>query len=297
MRNLLIGNGLNLTNYKENSFLHSSNIYNRFIQNLHSYWDIICKLVYQNEMDINTLIYRLDPSDGIEKLAGIVFQYIYDNVILNEKFIRNYSYRLVEILGEISIKSIFFEDNIFKVPKIEDKYINKILNEYDKVFSLNYIEDWDKNNKVKYLHGNLRKYINSFSDIGSSVLSNNKDYILFKATEYKKIDFRDIVFMPTNDIISKYNYIIEGLNPGDDLFPADDLFPYEGRDIYKELDNLNNIDIFGMSPDGDDAIINKLKNIKDIKIYVFEMKTKEIEKWKNYGIKAEFIDSGKFIKV
>lgn len=30
MKNLLIGNGLNLTNYKENSFLESNEIYDRF---------------------------------------------------------------------------------------------------------------------------------------------------------------------------------------------------------------------------------------------------------------------------
>lgn len=295
MRNLLIGNGLNLTNYEENAFLRADNIYDRFIENLTTYWNIINKIVYQSKMDLGELIQKLDCKTGIEKLAGITFQYIYDKITSKREFTWNDAYRLVEILGEISIKSIFFKEDKFFIPQISNEYKNKIEKSYDNIFTLNYIEDWDEQGIVQYLHGNLKKYVSTYSDIGSSVLSNNKDYCDFKTNEYKKIDFKDIVFMPTNEIVNKFNYIIQGLHPRDNLYPADDLFPYDGRDIYKELDALENIDIFGMSPDGDESVIDRIKNIKNKKIYVYKLNEKEIKKWKNYGIEGSFIDSSKFL--
>lgn len=295
MKNLLIGNGLNLTNYKENSFLEPNEIYDRFIKNLTDYWNVINRLVYQNEMNLEKLIKQLCSKEGIEENAGKVFRYIYHEITLKGEFSWNDSYRLVEILGEIAIKSIFFKEKVFLIPKITDEYINKITTNYDNVYTLNYIEDWDKNENLNYLHGNLKKYINSYCDIGSKVLSNNAEYCKFKTNDYIKIDFKDIIFMPINDIINKYNYIVEGLYPRNNLYPADDLFPYAGRDIYKNLEQLDNIDIFGMSPYGDEAIIDKIKNIKNKNIYVYKLNNNEINKWMSYGIKNCFIDSEEFL--
>ena len=295
MKNLLIGNGLNLTNYKENSFLEPNEIYDRFIKNLTDYWNVINRLVDQNEMNLEKLIKQLCSKEGIEENAGKVFRYIYHEITLKGEFSWNDSYRLVEILGEIAIKSIFFKEKLFLIPKITDEYINKITTNYDNVYTLNYIEDWDKKENLNYLHGNLKKYINSYCDIGSRVLSNNAEYCKFKTNDYIKIDFKDIIFMPINDIINKYNYIVEGLYPRNNLYPADDLFSYGGRDIYKNLEQLDNIDIFGMSPYGDEAIIDKIKNIKNKNIYVYKLNNNEINKWMSYGIKNCFIDSEEFL--
>lgn len=295
MRNLLIGNGLNLTNYEENNFLISENIYLRFIKNLNDYWNIMNELVALNNIDLEKLLLILNKNDGIEKLAGKVFQYFYNEITLRRNFSWNDGYRLIEILGEISIKSIFFKNDNFLIPKIANEYKNKIEKTYNNVFTLNYIEDWDECGIVKYLHGNLIQYVTDYCDIGSNILSHNKKYSNFKANEYKKIDFKDIVFMPTNDYINKYNYIVKGLYPRDDLFPADDLFTYGGRDIYKDLNELENIDIFGMSPDGDEAIIKKISKIKDKRIYVYKLNKDEINKWKSYNIDDCFIDSSKFL--
>lgn len=295
MKNLLIGNGLNLTNYEENAFLKPKEIYIRFKENLTTYWDLISKLVDQNQINLEEVKQQLKCNDGIERLSGKIFQYIYEKITLEREFDLNDSYRLIEILGEISIKSIFFKEHKFFIPKISNKYKNKIEDSYDNVFSLNYIEDWDVDGIVTYLHGNLKQYINTCSDIGSSLLSNNTDYSNFKINTYKKIDFKEIIFMPTNDMINKYNYIGEDLYPSDNLYPADDLFPYEGRDIYKALDTLESIEIFGMSPDGDESIIERIKNIKNKKIYVYKLDKQEIEKWKSHGIEDCFVDSSKFL--
>ena len=101
------------------------------------------------------------------------------------------------------LETFFLELTLFNIPKISNDYINKILNDYDNVFTLNYIEDWDKNGKVQYLHGNIKKYINSYCDFCSNVLSYNKEYCNLRDGNYTKIDFKDIVFMPTNNIVDK----------------------------------------------------------------------------------------------
>ena len=295
MRNLLIGNGLNLTNHTENLFLKPNEIYDRFINNLTIYWNIINKLVDQKEMNLESLAKLLNSNKGIEENAGKVFKFIYDEITLKREFTWNDSYRLVEILGEIAIKSIFFKENTFLIPNITDEYINKITTKYDNIYTLNYIENWYRGKNINYLHGNLKNYINSYCDIGSMLLSHNAKYCDFKTNEYIKIDFKDIIFMPINDIINKYNYIVQGLYPRNNLYPAKDLFPYAGRDIYKKLEHLENIDVFGMSPYGDEAIINKIKKIRNKSIYVYKLNNNEINKWKSYGIENCFIDSEEFL--
>lgn len=299
MKNLLIGNGLNLTNLNENYFLTASEVTFRFKENLKIYWNMISKLVYKNNMNLQEILKKLNKQDGIEILAGKVFIYVYDEIKKDRNFAWNDCYRLIEILGEVSIRSIFFKDDKFLIPKIANEYIKKIESNYENIFTLNYIEEWDKNSVVKYLHGNLKRYIDSYSDIGSRVLSNNKDYKQFKKEKYKEIDFLDIVFMPNNEFVTKNNYIVEGLYTnkcGLSVYPADDLYPYSGRDIYAELNNLKSIEIFGMSPYGDRSVIEKIKKIKNKKIYVYKLNKKETNKWKSYGIENCFVEASKFIE-
>lgn len=177
------------------------------------------------------------------------------------------------------------------MPKLTQEYINKI-EKYDKVLTLNYIEEWDKKNKVIYLHGNLKEYC----DIGSKILSANNDYKKFKTKDYVKIYFRNIIFIPTNEFVNKEDYVSKGLLPSDRLFPAEDLFLFKTRDIYQTLDSIESIDIFGVSPYGDISLINRLKKIKIINIYVFNLNEKEIQEWEKHGIKYNFINSKDFFK-
>ena len=296
MKSLLIGNGLNLTNSK-NNFLWIEDIYIRFRVNLTN-----SKKLFEEMFNINMLnIEDIIPSKkftGIEELSGILFEYIYNEISSKREFNWNDCYRLLELISEISIESIFFENNKFNKPVISEIYINKIKNEYENIFSLNYIENWDKTNKVKYLHGNIKKYCNDCTKICSSILCHNDVYKNYQPLKCKKIDFNDIIFIPTNKILTKYEYIEEGLYPnkcGLQLYPANDLFPYSGRKIYKDLANLDELDVFGVSPYGDEALIKKIKDIKKVRIFVYNNNDAEISKWKEYGVNATFIDSKNFI--
>lgn len=295
MKTLLIGNGLNLTNEK-NAFLKTEEIFNRFKKNLSSYWELLNELFGLEILDYDDAISKLSKQDGIEELAGKIFEYVYTKIRSARLFSQNDKYRLVELLSEISIKSIFWSEDKWLIPEIDEKYIKNIKKKYDNILTLNYIENWDNEEKVKYLHGNFKKYMNSSVDIGSYVLSNNKVYEKYKKNEYEKVDFKEIIFMPINDIINKFEYVGKGLMLSDTLFPADDLFPYDGKDIYKDLENLNEIEVFGMSPYGDDSIIEKIKNIKNKKIYVYGLNQNEIERWKSFGIDDCFDDSNNFLE-
>lgn len=296
LKSLLIGNGLNLTNSKNNFFL-IENIYARFKVNLEN-----SKKLFEEMFNINmSAIEDIIPSKkftGIEELSGILFEYIHNEIASKREFNWNDCYRLLELISEISIESIFFENNKFNKPIISEIYVNKIKNEYQNIFSLNYIENWDNSNKVKYLHGNIKKYCNDSTKICSNILCHNDVYKNYQPLTYKKIDFNDIIFIPTNKILTKYEYIEEGLflnKCGLQLYPANDLFPYSGRKIYNDLENLDELDIFGVSPYGDEALIKKIKDIKKVRIFVYNNNADEISKWKGNGVNAIFIDSKNFI--
>ena len=79
------------------------------------------------------------------------------------------------------------------------------------------------------------------------------------------------------------------------MYPADDLFLDDGRKIYESIETIENLDVFGVSPYGDDALIKKLKEIPQIRIYIYNLNQNEILKWKEKGINAEFIDSKEFL--
>ena len=175
MRNLLIGNGLNLTN-KENDFLYNNRIVFRFKENLKKYYQIFKEMFSITFYDFDELLDSINENEGIEIVAGKVFEYIHDEVKKTGEFSWNDCYRLIELISEIAIKSIFFENETFKIPIISDEYQYKIKNTYNNIFSLNYIENWDLENTVIYLHGNIKKYINSYCDISSLLLTHNDIY-------------------------------------------------------------------------------------------------------------------------
>lgn len=298
MRNLLIGNGLNLTN-KENDFLYNNRIVFRFKENLKKYYQI-CKEMFRITIyNFDGLLDSINENEGIEIVAGKVFDYIHDEVRKTGEFSWNDCYRLIELISEIAIKSIFFENKTFKIPTISDEYQEKIKNTYNNIFSLNYIEDWDIENKVIYLHGNIKKYINNYCDISSKLLTYNDVYKKFKNKDAIKIDFSEIIFIPTNYLVDKYIYVEEGLFPqkcGLNVYPANDLFPDGGRAIYGKIEEIDSLDIFGVSPYGDEALIKKISKIPQIRIYIYNLNQNEILKWKEKGINAEFIDSKEFLK-
>lgn len=57
------------------------------------------------------------------------------------------------------------------------------------------------------------------------------------------------------------------------MYPAEDLFLYRPKELYVELDSVDELDVFGMSPFGDESIIEKI-NGKNQFAFLFITKIK-----------------------
>ncbi len=84
---------------------------------------------------------------------------------------------------------------------------------------------------------------------------------------------RPIIFSP--EFYKKEEMNSLGAYPSKGLQPATDLFPFDMPKLYSELDNINNLEIFGMSPYGDDDLIKRLNTMKKIIVYVYDKEHSE----------------------
>lgn len=297
MKNLLLGNGLNIA--CDNNYLNTDNIKERFFSNLYLELNTIKELLYLENIDYEKILKFIGEEKGIEQISGKVFKYFYNELIEKSAFSWNDCYRLIEILGQISIQSIFVVNKQYKIPYINEKYKKKIA-EYDNVYTLNYVESWDDNTECHYLHGNINKYLKKYSGeyITTNILNANK-FIADKNKEKIVLDLTDVIFIPDNPIVDKMCYVGEGLYINKcelDIYPSEDIFPYGGKgDIYSKLDSINGLEIFGVSPFGDKSLLKKISKIPNIKIYVYKMIPEEIEEWEKYISNAEFFDSSHFL--
>lgn len=71
-----------------------------------------------------------------------------------------------------------------------------------------------------------------------------------------------------------------GAFPSDTFFGDNDIFPSDPEPLYKELDCISDISVFGVSPYGDSSLIAKLASISQGTIYVFQLNDEEIKEWK-----------------
>lgn len=164
---------------------------------------------------------------------------------------------------------------------------------------MNYAEFWDSANKCCFLHGNYEL---------PEVSSAGKDIILFypykdDSGTYKKLIeqlsdkysmreyFPNVVFTP---LLDKQDSLYDGHVPCKSLFPSLNLFPSNVRQLYVELNNIESLDIFGMSPVGDDRLIQQLSRIPNLKIYVFNMEEKQVDKWNDLLKRECCVDSFSF---
>ena len=155
-------------------------------------------------------------------------------------------------------------------------------NDYDKIFTLNYFEFWDDNNICIPLHGHID--YNQLKDCENAFVYSISRYFL---PEYQQavnqmskkgngveFDPFDIVLAP--DGVSKRMLIcIHGLFPSNNLWPCDDFFPIEPKQLYKEFDDVNELDILGVSPYGDRDLVECINSIKYVRVFVHNRATSE----------------------
>lgn len=258
---MLLGNGIN--SHLCIKDLSVENIAERFKKNVFAY-SIVIHSIFEVQIAEDFLKKSEMPTSEleIEILAGRLYKYIKDNK--SNVWTDNDEYRLQDLITCICISSIFYDEN-GKFGQIYDKSKMPFIENYDYIFTLNYVEFWDDEDRCIHLHGK----------VDLSKLCDKKDAILVSAgrMNYKEcakavnyigktksvIEFspNDIVFSPSE--VEKDKLIcVTGIYPSDKLYPVDDLLLYRAKKIYTDLDLVDDLDVFGMSPFEDESIIEKL---------------------------------------
>ena len=58
------------------------------------------------------------------------------------------------------------------------------------------------------------------------------------------------------------------------------LFPFEKTSLYNDIDNIEVLDVFGMSPYGDDSLIEKINKMDYVTVYVYNKDiSNETDEW------------------
>lgn len=283
VKSLLLGNGINARIGIMG--LAVSEIKERFRHNMYRN-SFVLEALYGITLskDVCDNIIQSSKVDGIESLAGSLYIYIKTHV--NQKWTDNDEIRLQDVIKCIALTSIFYND-MGKICTVYDSKKLLDINEYEKIYSLNYMEFWDKKEECIYLHGKID--LDSLGD-GQNILLASRERNCFlkyknamdvigKTNNVKLIDTSNIIFSP--DSIPKENLIdVIGVHLSNNLYPADDLFLRSKKELYAQLGDAEELVIFGLSPYGDDSLINVINRMKSVTIYVYNMKTNvEVEVW------------------
>ncbi|MBO5192185.1 MAG: hypothetical protein J6C22_14445 [Bacteroides sp.] len=295
-KGLLLGNGINA--YLGIKELSVKDIGERFGKNVAVYSSIIQNLFeVQIEEQFFKDLEKTVKELGIESLAGILYRYIKENK--KSMWTDNDEYRVQDIIACICISAIFFAEE-GKIDSQFDKTKLFSMAEYDYIYTLNYIEFWDDEKRCIHLHGkvDLPRLDNKKRAILISTGRKHLDSYARAVEQIKKannvIEFNptDIIFAPEN--IEKNKLIcVSGLFPSDKLYPADDLFLYRSKELYKELEEIDELDIFGMSPYGDESLLEIINKKKKVRVYVYKKnENKEASVWqKKLTCEYEVLDS------
>ena len=299
MKGILLGNGFN--NRIRLEQLDNELIYERFCNNIMRYAPVFWNLFrVRIPNDVKSEIFKNNKNENIESLTKELIDYLRKN---NADFLatQNEELYLQDFYTGIGVLSIFYD----KTGKIERKFEKDLVlnfENYDKIFSLNYTEFWDEKKEVIYLHGRF--------DFES--LPDEKDIffiepILLKNLAYKNaihemeaygkgivVDTHGLTLAPEKTLKSDLTRH-SGLAPSDILYPGGALFPEDSNPLYSQLEGLDELDILGMSPAGDQSLIDKIKKIKidndslKVRVYIRNYKKNADEKKKRWKEALSFV--------
>ncbi len=304
-KNLLLGNGINFD--LGISELYALNIFHRFQDILiktSSIYEYIFGKKFDAQICQNIFIDCIkDPEDysknGIESLA----KKVYDYLKLNNNWSDNKDRDLIDFITVSAINAIFYNGthpiNTVSIKNNTNSTKISVLQSYANIFSLNYAEFWDTLDKCCFLHGkytlpeltSTEKNVilfNPYND-NSGTYSNlinqlSQKYIMLEC-------FPNVIFTP---LLNKQDSLYVGHCPSTALFPSSNTFPAEIPELYTELDNIESLDIFGMSPFGDDKLIKKISAIPNLTIYVYKMDKEQVFKWNELLKRECCVDSSLF---
>lgn len=263
----MLGNGINSNS--DSDLLTNGNILKRFSYFYNLFLDDIKQA--DLKLELSDAINSVSRFKGnIEEIAAEIYDCVKKRFINKVGYFSgNHEQRIKRFLKEVALNAIFKkEENIIHIA-INNEIVRKICG-YDTILSLNYYEYWDDSRRSIHLHGKVD----------------------FDGNKIKNID--KCVFSPLLDMPKSKS---DALYPSEHLFPSDDTFPMGEYTLYKEFEDINEIEIFGVSPTGDNELIEALSKIEKIKIFVYNLNinNQEINSWEKIIKHAEYQDSKEFL--
>ena len=315
MRNLLIGNGINIKYAKE--YYKPAAIRMRFRSVLLAS-SILYQALFSFPIDERILedFDKLPENANIEVLAESVYNQLKTNACLNGAK-DNLDHRIVSALKTSALTAIFF-DHEKKLSVIIPSEDVKILKSFDQAFTLNYYEFWNPaDEQCRYLHGSIQKQLSMIPD------NSTKPVLLFDQSRYnasKEKPSENLYFEKVDELKKEYELypIIEGdflFSPShiDKLYISslhlspklyigwDLILPPDHSKAYEEIKNLDSLFVFGVSPFGDDKLISAINKISKVTVFIHDIKsnTNELSAWKSQlnHTTAEYKDSDEFWKL
>lgn len=282
-RNLLLGNGINA--HLGINGLNMIDIANRFADSLiksSDFFDLMFGIRFTQE--VCKELYSKTNKRGIESLAAVVYDYLASRI---RRICINDRMRILDSIICCAITSIFYDGNRklgndYKIHNLPD------FSEFRNIYTLNYAEFWDRTERSVYLHGkyNIASVRVNGKEVLHYSLERNRGYKgyneLVKKLEERfnmcELYTRDIIFSP--EFYKKAEMAAMGSYPSEHLYPANDLFLHELKPLYVELEGIKDIEVFGMSPYGDEDIIKKLNGMDKVIVYVYNYKqNEEVQVW------------------
>lgn len=300
--NLLLGNGVNLTN---SNYLSSKEIVIRIEKTLQS---AIYFLGMQNNIVFLTEIKNnfdfTGFSGNVEELLFECFKLVitkrenYFKKLTEKRFLE-----LLTLLKRVFINAMFVENNALIKVEIPREMVNKIKS-HKRIFSTNYYEYWDDKNITNHLHGKI-----DFIPFDKNDYTIEEDRMIFDVEYASAIDdmftekyhfpienLDEIIMLPVGYQIDKNEVRrIENKYTQFGFMLLERTERVKANDIYADLDSLNEITLYGISPVGDELLMNKLAKIPVVIIYVYDIvNNKEVNIWKSNIPHATLFDSKEF---
>lgn len=280
---LLLGNGIN--NRLKIDGLSESEIKERFAYNLTLYSPIFDALFSVKISTVEaTKIVGTAKNKNIEGLAGNVYEHIKKQK--EDSWSDNDEMRLQDTISCLCILSIFYNEKglIPSKPKLSEL---PHIEQYDKVLTLNYVEFWDINGSCVHLHGKID--MSKLKNVARPFIYSTARYhwpeyrnaVKELSADHNTIEFDPFYIVLSPDGISKESLICtRGFFPRNKWYPAKDLFPVSGRKLYEELEEVSELDVFGVSPYGEMALIDKINKMDFVRVFVYNLEASdETKKW------------------
>lgn len=302
--NLLIGNGINLT---VSDYFKNNQVAWRIKKMLPTAFDFF-------EFQYNVAFLKdLEENFDFDNYPKSIEDLLYDcfKLIIEKrkheyfnKLTKNKFYELLTLLKKLFINALFVEDNKLIELELPELIVQEVKS-YNNVFSLNYYEFWDERNITNHLHGKLHYQPYDREDFGidDKKMETDIDYaftidqMLTGYYYFPITNFDELIMLPIRYSVDKKQALDFQQKYRVDGFIIHDRFEeIKNRKLYSELENLSSISVFGVSPFGDEYLLNILSKVPEVIIYIYNITNNlaEVEAWKEKVSHAVLIDSSRF---